>query len=448
MKSKNTRRQFVKQAAVSTAAIGGLLQPFSILKKRNVADKINVAIMGVCNRGRALANAFAAAENSEITYICEVDSRCVADVLKDIAKYQKAVPKVETDIRKVLEDSSLDAIAIAAPDHWHAPAAIMACQAGKHVYVEKPCSHNPQEGEWLVAAAKKHNRVVQMGNQRRTWSNVQKCITDLHSGLIGNVYYANAWYVNGREPIGYGKKQPSPAELNFDLWQGPAPRKQYQDNLHPYNWHWFWHWGTGEALNNGTHFLDLMRWGLQVDYPSYVVSTGGRFHYQDDWQTPDTQTISIEFDQKKSMTWESRSCSRLPIHGQSAGVTFHGDGGSVVLESGNAYTVYDNDRKPKVVKEVVAQDSKEHSQIDTYGPGLLMDLGHVENFLDAIISGSTPNSEIEGGHKSVLLCQLGNIAYRTQSGLRINSSDGHIVGNSEAEKLWSRTYEPGWQPAI
>jgi hypothetical protein len=150
----------------------------------------------------------------------------------------------------------------------------------------------------------------------------------------------------------------------------------------------------------------------------------------------------------KSMTWESRSCSRLPIHGQSAGVTFHGDGGSVVLESGNAYTVYDNDRKPNVLKKVVAEDAKEHSQLDTYGPGLLMDLGHVENFLDAIMHGSTPNSEIEGGHKSVLLCQLGNIAYRTQSGLRINAANGHIVGNSEAEKLWGRTYEPGWQPII
>ena len=409
---------------------------------------MNVAIMGVCNRGRALANAFAAAKDCEISYICEVDSRCVADVLKDISQYQTTVPKVEKDIRKVLEDPSLDAIAIAAPDHWHAPAAIMACQAGKHVYVEKPCSHNPQEGEWLVEAAKKHNRVVQMGNQMRTWTNVQKAIQELHDGVIGNVYCANSWYTNGRPSIGFGKKVAPPSELDFDLWQGPAPRREYQDNIHPYEWHWFWHWGTGELLNNGTHFLDMMRWGLQVDYPTYVVSTGGRYHYKDDWETPDTQSVAINFAEGKTMNWESRSCNRMPVHGQSSGTIFHGEGGSVHIKSGNSYVVYDNDRTPKVVKHVTADSSKEHDQQNTYGPGLLYDIGHVENFLDAVRNGGSPNSEIEGGHKSVLLCQLGNIAYRTQSGLHIDAKNGHIVNNQEAQQLWSREYEKGWKPEV
>ncbi|MBK8501658.1 MAG: Gfo/Idh/MocA family oxidoreductase [Saprospiraceae bacterium] len=453
MSLKNTRRRFIKHSIATTVPLSFGVQPVSWLTTKNPANKINVAIMGVCNRGRALANAFAAAKDCEISYICEVDSRCIADVLKDVAQYQTSVPKVEKDIRKVLEDKSIDALVIAAPDHWHAPAAIMACQAGKHVYVEKPCSHNPQEGEWLVDAAKKHKRVVQMGNQRRTWSNVQACIRDLHDGLIGNVYYANAWYVNGRPSIGYGKKTNPPAELDFDLWQGPAPRRAYQDNIHPYEWHWFWHWGTGELLNNGTHFVDLMRWGLQVDYPTYVVSTGGRFHYKDDWQTPDTQTVSINFGETKSMTWESRSCSRLPVHGQSAGVSFHGEGGSVVLESGNAYTVYDNDSKPKVIKQVTADSSKEHDQQNVYGPGLLYDIGHVENFLKAVRENGTPNSEIVGGQQSVLLCQLGNIAYRTKSGLHIDPANGHLIDNShlnspEAHQLWSRDYEPEWKPVV
>lgn len=448
MQDQNTRRKFIKNSVVTTASLGLGVQPFSILKGRNQASKLNVAIMGVCNRGKALSNAFAAAKDCEISYVCEVDSRCVGDALQDIAKYQTAVPKVEKDIRKVLEDPSLDAIAIAAPDHWHAPAAIMACQAGKHVYVEKPCSHNPQEGEWLVAAAKKYKRVVQMGNQRRTWSNVQQAIREIHEGVIGNVYYANSWYVNARPSIGFGKKVSPPAELDFDLWQGPAPRKSYQDNIHPYEWHWFWHWGTGELLNNGTHFLDLMRWGMQVDYPTYVVSTGGRYHYKDDWETPDTQTVTITFGEGKTMNWESRSCNRLPVHGQSAGTTFHGEGGSVLIESGNAYKVYDNDRSPKVIKHVTADSSKEHDQQNTYGPGLLYDIGHVENFLDAVRNGGTPNSEIEGGHQSVLLCQLGNIAYRTQSGLHIDSKNGHIVNNPEAQKLWSREYEKGWKPKV
>ena len=448
MRRFKKRRKFIKDSSMAAVSLGVFPKSISYLKNKRPAEQINVAVMGVCNRGRALANAFAAAKDCVVKYLCEVDKRCVADVLSDLEDRQTDTPKVEEDIRKVLEDPEIDAVVIAAPDHWHAPAAIMACQAGKHVYVEKPCSHNPQEGEWLVTAARKYNRIVQMGNQRRTWSNVQACMRDIHSGLIGNVYYANAWYVNGREPIGFGSKTSPPSELNFDLWQGPAPRRAYQDNLHPYNWHWFWHWGTGEALNNGTHFLDLMRWGLQVDYPSYVTSTGGRFHYKDDWETPDTQMISLEFAEGKSMTWESRSCSRLRIHGQTAGVSFHGEGGCIVLQSGNAYTVYDNDRNPKIVKEVKAGSSKEHNQQDTYGPGLLMDIGHVENFLSAIRNGTTLNSEIEGGHKSVLLCQLGNIAYRTKSGLQINPVNGHIVGNSEAEKLWSRNYEPGWEVRI
>lgn len=453
MISNNSRRKFLKNSALSTAALGVGLHPVPILKNRKPAEMMRVAIMGVCNRGRALANAFSAAKDCEVAYVCEVDNRCVSDVLADIAKHQNTVPQVEKDIRKVLEDKSIDAVAIAAPDHWHAPAAIMACQAGKHVYVEKPCSHNPQEGEWLVDAAKKYNRVVQMGNQRRTWSNVQQCIREIQDGIVGRVYYANAWYVNGRPTIGKGKKMSPPAELDFDLWQGPAPRREYQDNIHPYEWHWFWHWGTGELLNNGTHFLDLMRWGLEVDYPTYVVSTGGRYHYQDDWQTPDTQTVSIDFAEGKTMTWESRSCSRLPIHGQTAGISFHGEGGSVVLESGNAYSVYDNDRSPKVIKHVTADSSKEHNQQDTYGPGLLYDIGHVENFLNAIRMNGVPNSEIVGGQKSVLLCQLGNIAYRTRSGLHIDSSNGHIIDDAklnaaEAHGLWGREYEPGWKPVV
>ncbi len=189
-----------------------------------------------------------------------------------------------------------------------------------------------------------------------------------------------------------------------------------------------------------------MRWGLQVDYPTYVVSTGGRYHYKDDWETPDTQMVTITFAEGKTMNWESRSCNRMPVHGQSAGTIFHGEGGSLLIESGNSYVVYDNDRNAKVVKHVTADSSKEHDQQNTYGPGLLYDIGHVENFLDAVRNGGSLNSEIEGGHKSVLLCQLGNIAYRTQSGLHIDAKNGHIKNNPEAQKLWSREYEKGWKP--
>ncbi|MEM7366965.1 MAG: Gfo/Idh/MocA family oxidoreductase [Bacteroidota bacterium] len=442
----SSRRTFLGNTLV--AASGLMLDPhaFSLLSSSSPNRSIQVAIMGVKSRGHALAKVFAAQKDCEVSWICEVDDRYVQRVLTDIAPYQKRTPKVEKDVRKVLEDPSLDALVIAAPDHWHAPAAIMACQAGKHVYVEKPCSHNPQEGEWLVEASRKYNRVVQMGNQRRSWANVQQAIEEIHSGIIGRVYFAKGWYANTRQSIGFGKKTAVPPQLNFDLWQGPAPRQAYRDNVHPYNWHWFWHWGTGEALNNGTHFLDLMRWGLQVEYPSRVLSSGGRYHFSDDWETPDTQMINLDFEAGKSMLWESRSCNGSHVHGSSAGVMFYGEGGSVLIPSGNAYTVFDNSRQAKVIKSVSESDKTDQpDQQNTVGPGSRYDAPHVLDFLNAIRNGSVPRSEIQGGHKSVLLCQLGNIAYRTGRSLNIDQRNGHIIGDPEAMKLWSRTYEPGWE---
>ena len=183
----------------------------------------------------------------------------------------------------------------------------MAMQAGKHAYLEKPCSYAPAEGEILIQAATKYKRVLQMGNQRRAWPNVREGIMALKEGAIGRAYFGKSWYATNRKPIGIGKETVVPEWLDWDLWQGPATRVPYKDNVVHYNWHWFWHWGTGEALNNGTHMIDLLRWGLDVDYPTMVSSVGGRYFANDDWETPDTQTISIEFGNKCSMTWEGRS---------------------------------------------------------------------------------------------------------------------------------------------
>ena len=447
MSTPTTRRKFIQTTAALGTGFSLIPQSFAILSEGSPAKKITVAIMGIRSRGNALAKVFASQKDCEVAYLCEVDERYFSKTLEGIAPSQKRKPKLEKDIRKVLEDPALDAVVIAAPDHWHAPAAIMACQGGKHVYVEKPCSHNPHEGELLVKASRRYNRIVQMGNQRRSWSNVQEAIRELHAGIIGRVYFSRGWYANTRGPIGFGKPAAVPNELDFDLWQGPAPRRAYQDNLHPYNWHWFWHWGTGEALNNGTHFVDLMRWGLEEEFPKRVVSTGGRFHYKDDWETPDTQTINFEFESGKAMIWESRSCNGYHEHGSSAGVIFYGEKGSMVIPSGNAYTVYDNSRQSKVIKAVTEQkaDDQQPNQQNTVGPGYWYDAAHVQNFLDAIRGGSVPRSEIESGHKSTLLCQLGNIAYRTGRALHIDQRNGHIVGDAEAMKLWSRNYEPGWE---
>lgn len=438
----HNRRQFLNNSARAAGAIS--FAPFTILQNKP-ARLITVAIMGMQNRGNSLAKVFAAREDCEIAYLCDVDSRYMEKTLEEIAPLQKRKPKLEKDIRKVLEDQSLDALVVAAPDHWHAPAAIMAMQAGKHVYLEKPCSHNPHEGELVVQAAKKYDRVVQMGNQRRSWSNVQACMKELHDGIIGNVYYAKGWYSNTRPSIGKGKETAVPDYLDFDLWQGPAPRRPYRDNIHPYDWHWFWHWGTGEALNNGTHFLDLMRWGMQLEYPNHVVSSGGRFHHQDDWETPDTQTVNLTFPENKAMSWESRSCNGMHMHGYSAGVVFHGEGGSCIIGSGNEYKIYDNERKQSLIKEVTSDGAAEHDQRNLAGPGAAADAAHVLNFLQGIRDGEAQRSEIGGGHTSILLCQLGNIAYRTGRALNINPENGHILNDDDAMSLWSREYEKGWE---
>ena len=324
---ENNRRDFLKKVVIGTAAasFGGVLPGFSAKSYASILganDRIRTGVMGVNARGLALASNFSLQKNCEITYISDVDTRAADKCIAAVEKLQKKRPKSAPDFRKALEDKNLDALVIAAPDHWHAPAAILASQAGKHVYLEKPCSHNPNEGELLMRAVDKYKNVIQMGNQRRSWPNVVAAIKELHGGVIGRTYFARTWYANNRPSIGIGNKVAVPSWLNFDLWQGPAPRVAYQDNILHYNWHWFWNWGTGEALNNGTHFVDIARWGLQAEYPTKVTSSGGRYRYKDDWETPDTQTIGIEFGNDSSIVWEGRSCNGLNSEGASVGVVF------------------------------------------------------------------------------------------------------------------------------
>ncbi len=446
---KINRRNFIsKTTGVGLGlSMGGILPSFSAKSYASILganEKITVACMGVNSRGLAVGKNFANQKNCEVLHVCDVDSRASAICTKEIENEQKRRPAETQDFRKALEDKNLDALIVTAPDHWHAPAALLACSAGKHVYLEKPCSHNPNEGEMLVKAAQKYNRVIQMGNQRRSWPNVAQAITELHNGIIGKPYFAKTWYTNNRPSIGIGKKTAVPSWLNYDLWQGPAPRLPFQDNILHYNWHWFWHWGTGEALNNGTHMVDLARWGLQVDFPTSVSSQGGRYRYQDDQQTPDTQIINIEFANKSLITWEGRSCNGASIEGQSVGVIFYGENGSMQIDSGNSYKIFD--LKNNIVKEV-----KNNFEIDPRNlsdPSQQLDALHIINFFDGIRNGTKLKSDIDSGHKSTLLMQLGNIAQRAGRTLKIEPKTGRILNDSQAMKFWQRTYQPGWEPKV
>ena len=261
------------------------------------------------------------------------------------------------------------------------------------------------------------------------------------SGAIGKPYFGKSWYTNKRPSIGVGKETAVPDWLNWDLWQGPAPRKPFKDNYVHYNWHWFWHWGTGEALNNGTHMVDILRWGMGVNFPNRVSSNGGRFHYSDDWETPDTQVITIDFPEGFTMTWEGRSCNPRLIEGSSVGSIFYGEKGSLLITGGNGYTLYD--AAGKEIETVLEKDKIDPR--NPASPAQQLDALHIQNFFDGITRGTPLRSDIDSGHKSTLLVQLGNIAQRVGRSLEINPANGHILNDKEAKKLWSRKYQKGWE---
>lgn len=426
MKNPISRRQFVKQTTVATAALATVGPS---LHAQDANNKLVVAVMGTNGRGLAHINALLSIPNVEIAYICDVDDKAMEKGMHAVAKKQEKKPQGIKDFRKALEDKSVDVLTIATPNHWHAPATIFACAAGKHVYVEKPGSHDPREGELMVAAARKNNRVVQMGNQRRSVPWMIELMEKLKGGEIGDLKFARCWYNNARGSIGHGKEAPAPATLDYSLWQGPAPERPYKDNLIHYNWHWFWHWGNGEIGNNGVHSLDLARWGLEVDCPKRVTCGGGRYHFKDDQETPDTYVTTYDFGDK-GIVWEGHSCHPRGFEGVGFGVTFYGTNGALVI-AGDSFKVCD--MNGKVLREFA---------------GKRTDVDHFQNFFNCIRDGKRPNAEIEDGQKATLLCHLGNIAWRVGRTINMNTETRKIVGDKEATALWGREYRKGWEPKV
>ncbi len=421
-----SRRSFLEWgvgAGLATYAGAGLAQ-----QSPSASEALQVGVMGLNGRGRELAKAFASRPGVTVSYVCDVDTRAVSGTLAALQDLQSQAPQGVGDFRRILDDRSVDILVVAAPNHWHAPATILACAAGKHVYVEKPCSHTAEEGELSVAAARKAQRVVTTGTQRRSWGAIVEAMGKLRDGVIGPVRFVRTWYRNRRPSIGRGQVTAPPEWLDYELWQGPAPRRPYKSNLIHYNWHWHWHWGNGELGNNGVHALDLARWGMGVDFPTRVTSCGGRYRYDDDQETPDTHLVTFEFG-SRAITWEGLSWSPLGPGGSAFGATFHGEEGTLELFD-IGYRLYDMQNK------LVA----EHS-----GPG--GDYEHIDDFLRCVREGGRPTADIEEGHRSALLCHLGNIAHRTGRDLEIDPSNGH-PRDEAALALWGREYAPGWQPVV
>ena len=433
-----SRREFIRDIALGSAGLAVGLNAKSYSRIMGANDRVNFAIIGLHGRAYAHLECIRQNKGTMVTHICDVDRRELDKFDAEARSKFNQTPVKEKDFRKVLESREVDAITIATPEHWHAHMSIMGLQAGKHVYVEKPSSHNPYEGELLVRAQKKYGKLVQLGNQQRSSEHTIEIIKKVREGLIGRVYFGKCWYSNMRKSIGVGRIVPVPDYLDWDLWQGPAPRRPYKDNVHPYNWHWFWHWGTGETLNNGSHEVDLCRWALGVDYPNGITASGGRYHFKDDWEFYDTLVTSFEYDDKM-ITWECMSCQGKEYYGRSRGLTLHGTTGTVLIDRGG-YQVFTLD--DKLIDEVKAGQStttQDLRSIDT------MTTKHFENLINAIRVGEKLRSPIVEGNISVTMLQLSNIAWKVNRSLRLRSQDGHILGDNEAIGLWRREYEKGWE---
>lgn len=435
------RRKFLKDTAIATAGI--TILNFPVFGKNAPSNKVQLAVMGVNGRGSYLAKSYSQLENVEVAYICDVEEGAIKNGYQALSD-AKRKPTLVKDIHELVKKTDFDALLVAAPDHWHAPAALLGVANGKHVYVEKPCGHNPHEGELLAQAMPKYKKLIQMGNQRRSFPTVIEAVKEVRAGIIGKPYLGKSWYTNNRKSIGTGKTIPVPSTLDFELWQGPAPRTAYKSNIVHYNWHWFWQWGTGEACNNGTHEIDVCRWFLDTDFPTKVTSAGGRYAFKDDWQTPDTQIANFEFGADKAITWESRSCNNFPVEGNDRGCVIYGEGGTVVYDGGAGFKIYDDSKK--LIKEIKSDVKADSSNLLSSTGNL--DLFHFQNFVDSVRGTAKLNSPVTEGYKSILLCHLANISQRTGETVHCDPANGHILNNNNAGKLWGRSYENGWEPKV
>ena len=441
----NSRRIFIKKTAAGSAAVtlGGLVLPNkSYANILGANDHINAAVIGVRSRAKAHVKAIHNDKNAKILYNCDVDDNIIEEHNAWCQENIGYIPKVEKDFRKILEDKDVDAVFIATPEHWHAPMAIMALQAGKHVYVEKPCSHNPHENELLVAAQKKYGLKVQMGNQQRSAKTSILAVKEIGEGIIGDVYKGEAYYSNNRGSIGKGKEIDVPANLDWELWQGPAPREAYRDNVHPYNWHWFRNWGTGEVHNNGTHEIDICRWALGVDLPKTVSSFGGKYTYDDDWQFVDNQQVTYAFEGDKFITWTGHSRGIMKPERPGRGATIYGSKGSITL-SRNGYKLFGLDGS--LTKEI--KESAQSATTNTRGEGNL-DLDHVGNFFAAIREDIAQHAPIADAAITTMICHLGNMAQDAGETLKVDPQSGKVLNNDKIMAHWKREYAAGWEPKL
>ncbi len=440
------RRSFIKKSSAASAGVI-VSAPFAkhAMANTKANDTVNIAVIGIRSRGKDHYRALAKIPNVNIAVLCDIDQRLLPEAVAEVEKLTGAKPKTETEYRKVLENPDIDAVSIATPNHWHALQTIWGCQAGKHVYVEKPVSHTVQEGRKMVEAARKYNRVVQTGTQARSSSSIQKGINYLNQGELGEIYMAKGLCLKPRGSIGHVSNSEIPKGVDWDTFLGPARYRPFNTNRFHYKWHWFWDTGCGDFGNQGIHQADIARWSLKkLTHPVRIQGTGNNFIWNSDQETPNVQHNEFEYEDGNILQFEVRGLASNSEGDIRIGNLIYGSKGwmNVRSEDEGGCQAYQAD--------IQIQPSGYSKYKETKGPRFTDDdpatadpvVNHFKNFIDCVRSGSWQdlNADILEGHLSSSLCHLGNIAARLKKTLHFNPRDEKFVNDAEADSYLTKMY--------
>lgn len=447
------RRDFMGAGSAGLAALGGITFLAHPERVFGANDRVRVAICGLHGRGGDHLHNYSQIPNVQIAALCDIDDSVLRKRLAQMEKMNLPKPVTYVDVRKLLDDKSIDAISIATPNHWHSLMAIWGCQAGKDVYVEKPCSHNWWEGRQLVKASQRYNRIVQHGTQIRSATAARDAVQKLHNGIIGETYMARGLCYKWRDTIGHTPVSPVPAGVDYDLWTGPAPQHAFTRNRFHYNWHWFWYYGNGDLGNQGVHQVDMARWGMGVGFPNRVSAIGGHFMFDDDQETPNDLNCSFEFylpdGKRRVITFEVRHWITnheagigtpelgTPAPKRSAGqpklgplAGSHNTVGDIFYGSKGYLATGDED----ACTYVVTLGRDQEAQPAVHGGS---ERAHFQNFIDCVVSRNKADlhAPIEEGHMSTTMVHLANVSYRLGRTINFNPETQEVIGDEQAAVL-------------
>jgi len=435
---KLDRRDFLKR---SGQVVAGLTAGLTVLRTTSSAysqnETIGAAVIGFHGRGQGHIDSFLSLDGVKVVALCDVDESLWDGAAKRVEEKQGQRPKLYADMRDLFEDPDVDVVSTATPNHWHALATIWACQAGKDMYVEKPACWSFQEGEEMIKAAREHRRIVQVGHQSRSSAGIRNAVARAWAGEIGELYMARGLCYKPRGSIGFQADGDPPPHLHWDLWQGPAARRPFNPNFVHYNWHWFWEYGNGDIGNQGVHEMDVARWFLRKRLPVWVSSTGGRYGYEDQGETPNTQVATFQYEDGKILVFEVRGLPTNDEFGAKIGNLVYGAEG--YMSSGDGF-------KPRIgyKGEEKSKEGLELPPVGGAGEG-----NHFQNFINAVRSRRPEdlNCEVEEGVLSAQLCHLANISYRLGRSLVFDPEKKEFVGDREANALLTRPhYAEGFDP--